>query len=300
MRTLAELKSKILPVPSLFARAAEDIAQEDDMTSEMNFQSGFSSVFATEDGIGQYLKRRDFNRMGEIASREIHFKEAGGVHTFSHQVVEKLSGYPKQGVLNAYDGYMQTQVESTFENNNVAFCDSEGNLIPGVIDGFIFTSEKEKQKAWHTVSKIYGTHEGLFSCNLDYSRATTLTNGSIINEDSFVIGISVNLIVGHVNTRSFTTNITSPHGTFTQTIWAKGKSGDEEGYWPLIWVTSSGAVTIIKLPTFGYIAGSTNYSMSFFAKKGSTFSANLNFVKNTTTIWTAIPIQSIVEESEND
>lgn len=317
MKTLDELREKIAPIPSLFAEDASDIYSDDSESSDtsdderegkIDFVGGFSSDFASKETTGKYLHRAYFNRFGEIASREIHYRESGGRHTFSDAVKTSNDGYPKDSVLDAFDGDMLTRVESTVERNPVNFCDSDGIAQADKIDcPVIITRSGEptiNAVAWRTVTRLYGADEGLFSLNLDYTRAVQLTNGSVIKEDSYIIGARDIFLVGRLAKMSFYTAASTPYGNFGSTIESKGKSGDAFGYFPLIWINSDGSFTIKKLPTIGRIAGSTNYFMAFFAKKGSTFTGRINNIANGGDVkWTAIPISPLVisaEEAEND
>lgn len=308
MKTLEELREKIAPIPSLFAKDASDISSVDGREGKMDFVGGFSSDFASKDTTGEYLHRADFNRFGEIASREIHYRESGGRHTFSDAVKTANDGYPKNSVLDAFDGDMLTRVESTVERNPVNFCDSAGIAQADKIDCPVTITRSGEPTinavAWRTVTRGYGADEGLFSLNLDYTRAVQLTNGSVIKEDSYVIGARDILLVGKLDKMSFYTAASTPCGNFGSEIESKGKSGDAFGYWPLIWIESDGSITIKKLPTIGQIAGSTNYFMAFFAKKGSTFTGRVNNIANGGDVkWTAIPISPRVisaEEAIND
>ena len=308
MKTLEELREKIAPIPSLFAKDALDISSGNGRAGKMDFVGGFSSDFASKNTTGEYLHRADFNRFGEIASREIHYRESGGRHTFSKAVNTANDGYPKDSVLDAFDGDMLTRVESTVERNPVNFCDSDGiaqaDKIDCPVDIERFDEPTINAVAWRTVTRVYGADEGLFSLNLDYTRAVQLTNGSVIKEDSYVIGARDGLVVGRLSKMSFYTAASTPCGNFGSNIEAKGKSGDAFGYWPMIQINSDGSTTIKKLPTIGRIAGSTNYFMAFFAKKGSTFTGRINNIENGGDVkWTAIPISPLVisaEEAVND
>lgn len=293
MKNLIELRAKISPIPSLFARDASDISSPEGRAGKMDFENGFSKDFASKESVGEYLQRNDFNRFGEIASREIHFKEAGGAHTYSQSVSDSLHGYPDNGVLVAFDGKMLTQVESQIQGNTVAFLDSNDNIIPHIIDCLVTVpSGAEKKVVWKTASRIYGIEEGLFSLSFDFTRISKLDNGSVIDEDALIIGTDDVLINGSLKRRSFFTSLTTPDGTFSETIASKGKSGDQYGYYPY--------PVLGDFPTFFSIAGSTNYFMSFFAKKGSTFTGRILEVENTKVTWYAIPVKPIIKENAND
>lgn len=327
MRTLEQLRKQVLPLPSLFAKSATG---SDDISATLDYENGFDRSFSSSiSGGGKYLLRNDFNRVGEIASRESHFKQAGGIHTFSEKVSEGFDGYPEGAMLSAYDGIAISKVESTESNNTKPFVDDAGNIIPNVIDCPVIKDDEKyddevyPRVLWKSVDRVYGTEEGMFSLTLDYTRAKRLSDGDIIEEDSLVIGERVALIVVKQNVSvnamlpmSHNTTISTGDAVYqlkqngTAYITNKGKCGDAVGYF--IVYTLGGNAGAIQLkenhcPVVRVTGGTGNYHLSFFAKAGYSFSGSLHTYTvsgvdilqgDKTIIWTAIPIVPSVVTTE--
>lgn len=283
MRTLTELRRKIFAIPNVFANSSDSVSEIPLSSDEgMNLQDGFPRSYAkdpnsTEDK-GRYVQRNDMNRFGEIASRESVFKESGGVHTFSSEVSSKLSGYPEGALLFAFDGTFLQKVESTISENTKAFVDEETELVvPNVIDCPI--QDFDDMVVWKSVDYIYGVSEGFFNIELDYSRAQFLPKeGGVVDVDSLVIGYDVAILTAKGNysidallPMTYETNISYGEKSSNWMIKSKGKCGSVEGSYPIVWVGAEGSIGLKDIPYIKISSGTGNYSMSFFAKGGTTF-----------------------------
>lgn len=312
MRTIGELRSKIIPLPSRFANAAEAasaISQPEGSEGEMNFEDGFPVAYSenpqAESPKGKYIQRNDMNRFGEIASREALFREAGGIHTYLKKVSQDASGYPKGAVLNAYDGTFLGKVESTESGVCKAFADEERGgdgiplVIPNVIDCPVKDDDDSQGDAlparvlWKSVDWIYGTVEGLFHLDLDYTRAQILPReGGVIQEDSMVIGMDVAVVTGiecsdpeGIPPITFDTTIRSADGSggIAWKITNKGHEGNCIGSLVIPWVGVSAEggyiINVKKIPVIRATGGTGNYALTFFAKAGTYFSGQNHIYK---------------------
>ena len=320
MRTLEDLNKLIYPLPSLFAaqysEADDDqnISPIDGREGEMDFDGGFSEKYSQNPPDGEYLQRNDFNRFGEFSTRESHFKQSGGVHTFAQQVSEDASGYPEGSVLTAYDGLYLSLVESTEAANTKAFYDETNNrIVPYVIDCPVKKDVSDPLPArvlWRTVNYVYGIGTGLFSLKLDYTRATPLKPGDKITVDSFVVGDKIayirydvsSLIDQPIYPLTHTTTIANNENRLSlENITNKGKCGFVFDYLPGF-----------NWPCVQKQGGCGIYQLSFFAKAGSVFSGEVSMYNGKKNIlanvdpqkraieWTAIPIIPVVDSTTEE
>lgn len=302
MQSIAQLRNMLVALPSRFARASDD-APAGKTDERMNFEEGFPLAYscdpeesdssesdASEVIEGRYLLRDDFNRFGEMSSRESMFKETGGVHTFSQDTAKAAGGYPERALLSAYDGVYLAKVESTESGNNKAFTDPETDeVVPGVIDCAVKDDDDsdpnaEERVLWRTAGWVYGVNEGLFNLELDYTRTQILPpEGGVIAADSVVIGIDVAILTGYGNSSysvlpptSYETHITSQQTTNPLKFTNKGHTGCLLGYIYIPWITelSNGSLLPFfkQVPCMRVTGGTGNYALSFFAKGGTQFS----------------------------
>lgn len=296
MRTLADLRRAIYAIPSEFAVNASSEAKSDFANSESdetNYTHGFPSVYAQDpnNDNGKYILRNDMNTLGQMASRELIFKEAGGVHTYDAAVKDSLSGYPEGALLTAYDGDYLSLVESQVSANTEAFLTES--------DTTDYTKINATQ-AWKFVNWIGGLEESQFSLELNYSAIRQIADGELIQQDSLVVGTISAFVTtpqpaqaGVYNVEdskplSHTTTIVSPDGNKSISITNKGKCGFALGSMYYLLYSRE-----YLLPVCSYTGGTGNYYFATFAKAGSTFSASLAIGEMTQTAkpyWFAIPI----------
>ena len=90
MKSIEELRAKTIPLPCAFAgeAGAGEVADfptpGTDADSYTSYQSGFPVKFATDTSTasGGHILCKDMNKVGELATAELHFKESGLSHKF--------------------------------------------------------------------------------------------------------------------------------------------------------------------------------------------------------------------------
>lgn len=90
MKSIEELRAKTIPLPCAFAgeAGAGEVADfpmpGTDADSYTSYQSGFPVKFATDPSTasGGHILSKDMNKVGELATAELHFKESGLSHKF--------------------------------------------------------------------------------------------------------------------------------------------------------------------------------------------------------------------------
>ena len=295
MKTLAELRQKIIALPCRFAEdlgnsdvdesiAAEDLGEDKD--SEVTFRYGFPIVFSQDPHDsnlkGKYIQRNDINRIGEIASRESLFKQAGGIHEYSESVVEKLSGYPKGSMIGYYDDTSLTRMESQESYN----------------PNTIVTETLQYHKTWKPVTYIDGIDDDAFFVDLAYNEGYEFTQSGTVKEDSFVVGV-INSWGGIPTTTQTSCKDVGADEPNIVAITNKGHSADSNGGFyiyiaHLIIVVVDGKRSVIYfvepvyMPVISSVGGTVSYSFSFFAKAGTQLSCSIPV------LWTVIPMHTRV------
>lgn len=282
MKTIAQLQSVLSAFPCPFAAQSnpEDISDfplvdEDGSDSDFeggnhtNFETGIPSKYSPDQATPSLLPRGDFNRIGEIASRELFFRSAGGIHTFDKSFASVNNGYADRIALAYDDGKMIRLVESQEQENDLDF-----KTYPAVIDSLANKPSDVAGTAprvlWKSVSHIYGLAEGMLHVGVDYSRKQVVSSGEALDHDSFVvIGASFygwgDLFekTGYKSAGTF--GITVDVGSARLEWRNKGLQGEI--------VSGVGLVNPNLGPIYPYkIYGGANAPLSFFARKGTTIS----------------------------
>jgi hypothetical protein len=120
----------IFPVPfaggegaELTPIALEQIADATD-AAKVNFFDGFpSSYSAPHENGGNFVTRGQLNAIGNLASKNEYFRMCGGINTFDPVFAQKIGGYPKDAILDYFDGMNLFKVISLVENNKHDFRD---------------------------------------------------------------------------------------------------------------------------------------------------------------------------------
>lgn len=305
MRNLEELREKIYPIPSLFAK---DAVESNDGTPSLDYAYGFKPVSQQT-----YIERKEVNKFGELCSLESHYMQAGGVHSYSTPISNDFGGYPDRCLLYAYDGKYLHKVESTEGGNTKPFIDNAGNVMPNVIDCPVTKPNDTNpipRILWKSVGNVFGITEGLFSLHLDYSKAQYLPQGSIITSDSFVIGFQIVVPDFRRSGKNYSPSVlpslesSTTIDSYTLRLSNKGRCGSIIGTFPYMWTAIIGGQIVIGIEAFPIPVvggGSGNYALYFFAKAGTSFSGIVMTAQGTPSDikWVAIPIQPMVRESES-
>lgn len=194
MKTLEELNSLLTDLPCPFAVNADwdDDSPKDFPThadsSATNYETGIPQIYATgkTDG-GRLIPRADFNRLGDLATRELFLRRCGFRHTFSTDFSGENAGYAEDALLAYDDGKWLRAVESQETENDLDFVEA-----PRVIDNLALKPSDDPATAeprilWKTANNVYGFAEGLAHVGVDYSRRQDLSSGNSLANDSLVI-----------------------------------------------------------------------------------------------------------------
>ena len=95
-----------------------------------NFLEGIPSDYQSDSPNNLKARIDDVNAIGRIASNFHHYRQSGGLITYSTEVATMIKGYPKGAVLEYWDGANYRRVASLIENNVYDFVSN-----PAYIDG---------------------------------------------------------------------------------------------------------------------------------------------------------------------
>lgn len=187
MKTLEELRLKIEAIPCAFAKNAADTGDGFPVSSasETNLRDGFLPKYSAA---GNPIRLVDFNRLGEMATRELAFRQQGGEHTFSADAIALTGGYPKGALLLADDGTYAELVESQETGNDLNFTSSSN---PAAVNGLSRLPsdplEAKPRVLWRSANLVYGAAEGSLRLSVDFSRRNNLSPGEELAVDSLVV-----------------------------------------------------------------------------------------------------------------
>lgn len=115
-------------VPMPFARDAGDggimtIPATGGVDAPLAFDTGFSPVFSApaSGADAKFILRKMINAIGNLASANEWFRQAGGLYTFNQSWATANGGYPKGAVLDFLDGTQLYKVLSLQDDNMVDF-----------------------------------------------------------------------------------------------------------------------------------------------------------------------------------
>ena len=213
------------------------------------------------------ILRKDMNKVGEIATAELHFKEAGMKHEFRTDLLNSIVGYPLLCLFGHFDGKYLKHIESQSRDNTVNFTKK-----PLCIDNYVAaTVGGEKKIHWKTVDKIYGLDEDLFRLEVDYSRVDKLQPTDILKENSLIA-------IGDCGYPGEDATITPTRAKLTLTVGDqtiefenKGKCGIKVVEEPINDPTQEVVITG-NVPYPKEMCGYGNSTVVFYAKKGTAVS----------------------------
>lgn len=89
---------------------------------KVNFKTGFPSAYsAPKENGGKFITRKEMNYLGNIATKNDYYKMCGGINTFDPVFAGKIGGYPKDAILDYFDGINLFKVISLVEDNTHDF-----------------------------------------------------------------------------------------------------------------------------------------------------------------------------------
>lgn len=277
MKDLETLRAYIKPIPALFGAEGDTAGQFPVLASsaETNLQTGFPDKYALAEGDnGADILRSDMNKFGMLASKELYFKQAGGVHTFNAEIAESIDGYPTGSVITKYDGEYLKEIRSVATRNKK---DINGEYV---VDGYVDTTDggvsNEKAFYWRTCSYIHGIADGSLTFGADYSNINIIKPGEILTHDSIVVIYCFSYdqwtsSIGKANMNlDVTVTINHEDGTSDMLdIKNKGRSGLDTDY---LWI-----VPVFNEPPYPKnLYGASNFDIQLFLRKGDSLDVTIN------------------------
>ena len=140
--TSAGLVQQLVPKPFAHNGTITEIAVGTSTTTP-SFDDGFPEAFSSpRSGGGVYILRGMMNAVGNLASANEYFRQAGGLYQFNPEWARLNGGYARGAVLDYLDGNKLYKVISLVDNNKVDYTKSvltaeqiSAGIITGGIDG---------------------------------------------------------------------------------------------------------------------------------------------------------------------
>lgn len=129
--------------------------------SDVNYVDGFPAAYgAPSANNGKFVRRKQMNAIGRLASNDLFYHKCGGLNTFDAAFCAAIGGYPKGAVLQLLDGYSIRKVMSLKDNNKVCYTGQtltseqiSAGLTNGSIDmdNWIYLDEKSYPGVFRTI-----------------------------------------------------------------------------------------------------------------------------------------------------
>lgn len=140
--TSAGLVQQLVPKPFAHNGTITEIVVGSSTTTP-SFDDGFPAAFSSpRSGGGEYILRGMMNAVGNLASANEYFRQAGGLYQFNPEWARLNGGYARGAVLDYLDGNKLYKVISMVDNNKVDYTKSvltseqiSAGIITGGIDG---------------------------------------------------------------------------------------------------------------------------------------------------------------------
>lgn len=268
MKTIEELNSLTFAIPCPFGKYSDSVSdfpiKGSDVPGETtSWEFGFPQKYALE---SSDLLRSDLNGFGEMATRELHFKEAGGYREYDAVHGSEIKGYPLHSILKYYDGIFTKNVESQITENSFDYIGNP-NLIDSLTE--VETDDGiEKKVVWKTVDRISAIADDLLRLNVDFSRCKNLVPGDKLDEDSLIAIGTVYYPSGYdtLPQKPLSVSVMCKEGGLSLSNKGRcGLSAHPPEY--IAWIPTS-------YPYPNELCGTGNYCITFFAKKGDTILCN--------------------------
>lgn len=137
----SQLTQLLIPKPFAVDGVIEPILTESD--DKPNFTTGFPANFsAPHSGGGEYIARKMMNAVGNMATANEYYRQAGGLYQFNADWAVENKGYPKNAVLDFLDGNKLYKVLSLVDGNLVDYTgkiptpeQAAKGVVAGGVDG---------------------------------------------------------------------------------------------------------------------------------------------------------------------
>ena len=146
--------------------------------SDVNYIDGFPSAYgAPSSNNGKFVRRKQMNAIGRLASNDLFYHKCGGLNTFDADFCAAVGGYPRGAILEYVAGTQIYNVMSLVDNNKVDFTgadhSSDGTGIStGTVDGINWTYCNKDAPSQQVINVASGDGTGV---NIDRN------NGSIVS-----------------------------------------------------------------------------------------------------------------------
>ena len=141
--TKAEFNTKYgrIAMPTPFAEGVGGECDAIGATSSdavFNFHKGFPSVYeAPRSNGGRFVKRKEINTLGKLATHNDFYYHSGGLNEFDVLFAESIEGYPEGAVLDYLAGNKIFKIISLKDNNlsNPYGIAGSHGVVAGLVDG---------------------------------------------------------------------------------------------------------------------------------------------------------------------
>lgn len=147
--------------------------------SDVNYVDGFPAAYgAPSANNGKFVRRKQMNAIGRLASNDLFYHKCGGLNTFDADFCAAVGGYPRGAILEYVAGTQIYNVMSLVDNNKVDFTgadhSSDGTGIStGTVDGISWIyCNKDAPSSQQNVIVASGDETGV---TIDYQ------NGSVVS-----------------------------------------------------------------------------------------------------------------------
>lgn len=141
--------------------------------SDVNYIDGFPSAYgAPSSNNGKFVRRKQMNAIGRLASNDLFYHKCGGLNTFDADFCAAIGGYPRGAILEYVAGTQIYNVMSLVDNNKVDFTgadhSSDGTGIrTGTVDGINWTYCNKDAPSQQVINVASGDGTGVSLDNVN-------------------------------------------------------------------------------------------------------------------------------------
>ena len=146
--------------------------------SDVNYVDGFPAAYgAPSANNGKFVRRKQMNAIGKLASNDLFYHKCGGLNTFDADFCAAVGGYPKGAILEYVAGTQIYNVMSLKDNNKADFTgadhSSDGTGIStGTVDGINWTYCNKDAPSQQVINVVSGDGTGV---NVDSQKGTIVS-----------------------------------------------------------------------------------------------------------------------------